>query len=101
MGLLQSNNFGIGCWTKKFHVSPGRIGRARRCSRGLQSRPARVSGLSALHRAARDGDAAEVQCLIEAGADVELQDKTSDRQGALESPKGVGCISISLPTLAT
>ncbi|CAK9050849.1 unnamed protein product, partial [Durusdinium trenchii] len=44
--------------------------------------------LSALHRAAWDGDAAEVQRLIEAGADVELQDKTSDRQGALETPKG-------------
>ena len=86
---------------KKFHVSPGRIGRARRCSRGLQSRPARVSGLSALHRAAQQGDAAEVQRLIEAGADVELQDRTDYRQGALETPKGVGCISLSLPTLAT
>ena len=78
---------------KKFHVSPGRIGRARRCSRGLQSRPARVSGRSALHRAAQQGDAAEVQRLIEAGADVELQDRTDYRQGALETPKGVGCIS--------
>ncbi|CAK9104036.1 unnamed protein product, partial [Durusdinium trenchii] len=33
-------------------------------------------GRSALHRAALQGDAAEVQRLIEAGADVELQDKT-------------------------
>eukprot|EP00913_Durusdinium_trenchii_P019283 g18125.t1 len=38
-------------------------------------------GRSALHRAAEQGDAAQVQRLIEAGADVELQDQTRYRQG--------------------
>ena len=70
-GSCNQTTLASGVSSKKFHVSPGRIGRARRCSRGLQSCAARVSGLSALHRAAQQGDAAEVQRLIESGADVE------------------------------
>ncbi|CAK9035500.1 unnamed protein product, partial [Durusdinium trenchii] len=43
----------------------------------------RAHGLSALARAAQQGDATEVQRLIEAGADVELQDQTRYRRRPL------------------
>ncbi|CAK9072176.1 Serine/threonine-protein phosphatase 6 regulatory ankyrin repeat subunit C (PP6-ARS-C) (Serine/threonine-protein phosphatase 6 regulatory subunit ARS-C), partial [Durusdinium trenchii] len=51
-------------------------------------------GLSALHRAARQGDAAEAQRLIEAGADVELQDQTRSRQRPLHYAAKEGHVAV-------
>ncbi|CAK9001824.1 Ankyrin repeat domain-containing protein 1, partial [Durusdinium trenchii] len=57
-------------------------------------------GRSGLHRAAEQGDAAEVQRLIEAGADLELQDQTSLRRRPLHYAAEQGDVEVVQRLLA-